>query len=164
MCPGAHEVIRPVLDGDRGSIERIVAATGVFTGDELAIAMELVDVVLGKPGQKDYCIRVFEEGGTVMGYYCIGPTPATDATFDLYWIAVDPAAQGKGIGAQLDEHAAGLIREMGGRLIIAETSSRPAYDGTRAFYRRRGYQELARIREYYRPGDDLVVFGKYLTR
>jgi aminoglycoside 6'-N-acetyltransferase I len=157
-------VIRPLRDGDREPIERIVAATGVFTDDELAIALELVDTVLGKPGQKDYRIRVYEEGGKVLGYYCIGPTPATDATYDLYWIAVDPAAQGKGVGAQLDEHAAGLIRETGGRLVIAETSSRPAYDGTRAFYRRRGYEEVARIREYYRPGDDLVVFGKYLTR
>ena len=157
-------MIRPLAGGDREAIRRILVATGVFTGEEVAIALELVDAVLEKPGQKDYIIRVMEEEGNVLGYYCVGPTPATQATFDLYWIAVDPAAQGKGTGAELDRHAIGLIGEMGGRLVIAETSSRPAYDRTRAFYVRQGYTELARIREYYRPGDDLVVFGKYLTR
>lgn len=157
-------MIRPLAGGDREAIRQILVATQVFTDDEIAIALELVDAVLEKPGQKDYIIRVLEEEKKVLGYYCVGPTPATQATFDLYWIAVDPAAQGKGVGAQLDRHAIGLIREMGGGLVIAETSSRTTYDGTRAFYVRQGYSELARIREYYRPGDDLVVFGKYLTQ
>jgi ribosomal protein S18 acetylase RimI-like enzyme len=52
------------------------------------------------------------------------------------------------------------VRAMGGRQVVAETSSRPSYDGTRIFYRRRGYREAARIPDYYRPGDDLVVFTK----
>ncbi|HXX62776.1 MAG TPA: GNAT family N-acetyltransferase, partial [Bacteroidota bacterium] len=103
-----------------------------------------------------------EGEGKVEGYYCIGPTPATDGTYDLYWIAVDPALHGKGVGKRLDEHARDLVRQMGGRLLIAETSSQPKYEKTRSFYIGRGYQELARIREYYRPGDDLVVYGRYL--
>jgi GNAT superfamily N-acetyltransferase len=156
-------VIRPLRREDRAPLESLVRATGVFTEDEVGIALELIDVVLDRPGQKDYIIRVSEEGGAVAGYYCVGPTPATESTFDLYWIAVDPARHGTGVGASLDRHALDLIRELGGRLVIAETSSRPAYDGTRAFYLRRGYSELARIKEYYRPGDDLVVYGRYLT-
>jgi GNAT superfamily N-acetyltransferase len=156
-------VIRELRREDRPPLESLLRATGVFTEDEVGIALELIDVVLDKPGQKDYVIRVSEEGGTVAGYYCVGPTPATESTFDLYWIAVDPARHGTGIGAALDGHALDLIREMGGRLVIAETSSRPAYDLTRAFYLRQGYAELARITDYYRPGDDLVVYGKYLT-
>ena len=156
-------MIRPLRREDRAPLESLVRATGVFTEDEVGIALELIDVVLERSGQGDYIIRVSEEGGTVAGYYCVGPTPATESTFDLYWIAVDPARHGTGIGAALDSHALDLIREMGGRLVIAETSSRPAYDGTRAFYLRRGYAELARITDYYRTGDDLVVYGKYLT-
>jgi ribosomal protein S18 acetylase RimI-like enzyme len=93
----------------------------------------------------------------------VGPTPATEGTFDLYWVAVEPSVQGKGIGRALDDHACDLIRGMSGRLIIAETSSLPRYGKTREFYVRRGYRELARIAHYYRPGDDLVVYGKYLT-
>jgi ribosomal protein S18 acetylase RimI-like enzyme len=99
----------------------------------------------------------------VQGYYCIGPTPATLSTYDLYWIAVDPRIHGRGVGARLTAHAEETIRTHGGGLIMVETSSRPTYDGTRAFYVRRDYKELARVRSYYRPGDDLVLYGKYLS-
>lgn len=125
--------------------------------------MELIDVVLEKPGQEDYIINVYEDGGEVLGYYCIGPTPATQATFDMYWIAVKPDAQGKGVGKALDAHAEQILRSLQGNLVIAETSSQPRYESTRRFYTARGYAELARIRDYYRPGDDLVIYGKYLS-
>jgi GNAT superfamily N-acetyltransferase len=156
-------VIRQLRREDRTPLERLLVATAVFTEEEIGIALELIDAVLEKPSQRDYIIRVCEEDGRVGGYYCIGPTPATEGTFDLYWIAVDPALQGKGAGGRLENHAVDLIRAAGGRLVLAETSSRPLYSPTRAFYVRRGYSELARINDYYRPGDDLVVFGKYLV-
>lgn len=156
-------MIRPLSREDRGPLRDLVVATGVFTEEEVEIALELIDAVLSVPEQTDYIIRVCEEEGKVAGYYCVGPTPATEGTFDLYWVAVDPALHGKGIGRALDEHACDLIRGMSGRLIIAETSSLPRYSKTRDFYVRRGYGEIAKIADYYRPGDDLVVYGKYLT-
>lgn len=157
-------MIRDLRRDDREPLEGLLVATAVFTEDEVAIALELIDTVLEKPSQRDYIIRVCEEGGKVAGYYCIGPTPATDGTFDLYWIAVDPELHGAGVGSRLEEHATGLIKERGGRLVVAETSSRAVYAPTRAFYIRRGYAELARIKAYYRSDDDLVVYGKYLVR
>ena len=155
-------MIRALRREDRAPLVDLLKRTDVFTEEEISIALELIDSVLDKPTQEDYIIRVSEGEGKVEGYYCIGPTPATDGTYDLYWIAVDPALHGKGVGKRLDEHARDLVRQMGGRLLIAETSSQPKYEKTRSFYIGRGYQELARIREYYRPGDDLVVYGRYL--
>ena len=155
--------IRPLRPEDREPICLLLGETGFFTQDEIAIAMELIDVVLDKQDQKDYTVFVCEEKGEVLGYYCIGPTPATQATFDMYWIAVKPAAQGRGVGKALDAHAERLLRSKQGNLVIAETSSQPRYESTRKFYAARGYAELARIRDYYRPGDDLVVYGKYLS-
>ena len=71
--------------------------------------------------------------------------------------------QGRGIGGLLNAHAENLIKNRGGRLVIAETSSQPRYEKTRRFYATHGYSELSRIRDYYKVGDDLAVFGKYLT-
>ncbi|MBM2841856.1 MAG: putative acetyltransferase [Bacteroidetes bacterium] len=155
--------IRSLRCEDRESIHQLLFETGVFTDEEVGIALELIDIVLHKPDQRDYVINVYEDANEVLGYYCVGPTPATESTFDLYWIATKPSAQGKGIGGRLDDHALNLIRSIGGRLVIAETSSQPKYEKTRQFYRTRQYTELARIRDYYRAGDDLVVYGKYLT-
>jgi GNAT superfamily N-acetyltransferase len=156
-------LIRFLRREDREPIRHLLVETGVFTDEEIGIALELIDMVLDKPEQKDYFIYVYEDDGKVLGYYCIGPTPATQSTFDLYWIATKPLEQRKGVGGALDEHAQNLIRSKGGRLVIAETSSQPKYEKTRLFYLTRGYTELSRIRDYYRIGDDLVVYGKYLT-
>jgi ribosomal protein S18 acetylase RimI-like enzyme len=135
----------------------------MFSAEEVGIALELIDTVLQVPGQKDYLINVLELDGRVVGYYCVGPTPATAGTFDMYWIAVDPAVQGSGAGTRLNAHAEEHIAGHGGRLIVVETSSRAQYEPTRRFYLGRGYAETARIPGYYRPDDDLVVYCKYLT-
>jgi len=156
-------LIRSLRRKDRESVRQLLVETEVFSSEEIGIALELIDVVLDRPQQEDYTIRVYEENGEVLGYYCVGPTPATQATFDLYWIATRPSGQHRGVGSALDEHAENLIRSKGGRLVIAETSSQPKYEKTRQFYLTRGYTELSRIRDYYRIGDDLVVYGKYLT-
>jgi GNAT superfamily N-acetyltransferase len=158
-----HACIRTLRRSDRGPLVELIRATEVFSEAEVAIALELIDAVLDRPGQRDYMINVYEAGGEVLGYYCIGPTPGTEGTFDLYWIAVAPAAQGSGIGGVLDRHARDLVRSLGGRLMIAETSSTPRYDATRRFYAGRGYEEVARIKGYYRPDDDLVVYGVDVT-
>ncbi len=155
--------IRPLRREDREPLRRLLVETQVFTADEVAIALELIDVVLENPKQRDYVIQVGEEADGVAGYYCLGPTPATEATFDLYWIAVRPDLHGRGVGRRLNEHAEEYVKAKGGRLIIVETSSRPLYEKTRTFYLRQGYGELARIMDYYRPGDDLVMYGKYFS-
>jgi ribosomal protein S18 acetylase RimI-like enzyme len=155
--------IRSLRRDDREPIRGLLVETDVFTDEEVAIALELIDIVLEKPDQKDYVIYVYDEGKDVLGYYCVGPTPATQSTFDMYWIATRHSIHGRGIGSALDDHATHLIKSKGGKLVIAETSSRPKYTKTRQFYVTRGYTELARIRDYYRSGDDLVVYGKYLT-
>jgi ribosomal protein S18 acetylase RimI-like enzyme len=154
-------MIRQLRGDDRAALLRIVQETGVFRPEEVDIAMELIDAVIVEPAHKDYAIAVYDDG-TVGGYYCVGPTPATEGTFDLYWIAVDPARHGRGIGGALMKHAEDCIRARGGRLVMVETSSRDNYAPTRKFYLGAGYQQLALIKGYYRPDDDLVVFGKYV--
>ena len=159
--PPMRGTVRPLRAQDREALRTLLIATEMFTEAEVSIALELIDIVLGSGEQRDYIINVAEEEGNVLGYYCIGPTPATQGTFDLYWIAVTPGEHGRGIGTALTAHAENLVRSLGGRLLIAETSSQPRYEKTRRFYLRLGFDEVARIPGYYRPDDDLVVYGKY---
>lgn len=157
--------IRKTHHEDREPIRAILEDTNVFNREEIEVAMELIDAFLGDPSQNDYDIHsAIDPDGNVVGYSCIGPTPLTDGTFDLYWIAVKPSAHQRGIGKELLKYSENLAGSKGGRLLIAETSSQPKYEKTRAFYVRNNYLEIARIKDYYKIGDDLVVYGKYLSQ
>ncbi|HAV41194.1 MAG TPA: N-acetyltransferase [Acidobacteria bacterium] len=141
----------------------IIRATRFFVPDEIKVAEELIDIYLSQPEQQDYQIVVAEdENGKVAGYMTYGPTPLTEGTWDLYWIAVSPEVQGQGYGQLLVRYLENEVKKKGGRLVMIETSSQPKYLPTRKFYEKLGYREMARIPDFYRPGDDRVIFGKYL--
>jgi ribosomal protein S18 acetylase RimI-like enzyme len=154
--------IRRVSADDRPRIHAILLATGVFTPAEVECADELVAEAVLQPDKGDYLVHVLEADGDVQGYVCYGATPLTDGTYDLYWIAVDPARHGRGHGRALIDFVEQQLRRDGGRLLLIETSSKDDYGATQAFYLRCGYRELARIPAFYRPGDDKLVYGKYL--
>ncbi|MFN7132420.1 MAG: GNAT family N-acetyltransferase [Myxococcales bacterium] len=126
----------------------------------MACAVELIDLALEKPEQKDYVFLVADDGGQVLGYICYGPTPMTDATWDLYWVAAAPEARGKGVGKALVREMEADLRARKARQIRIETSSQEAYGSTRDFYARNQFVEQARLRDFYKPGDDLVILGK----
>ena len=157
--------IRSLAPDDLSRIHEIVTAAGNFSDQEIAIAMELVDEALETGEESGYIVVVAEIPGAaaaVMGYACYGPTPLTEGTYDLYWIAVHPEAQGRGVGKALIRHAEEDIRSRGGRLLLIETSSREEYNATIAFYERTNYELAARIKNFYRIGDDKLIFSKEL--
>lgn len=135
--------------------------TGLFREAEVAMAGEMLDEALD--GDDDYRFLGAFDADELVGYACWGPTPGTDRTYDLYWIAVERSLQGQGVGSQLIGSVEQTLRSEGGRLVVVETSSRTDYAPTRAFYEARGYDRAAAIRDYYAPGDDLVIYTKDLT-
>jgi ribosomal protein S18 acetylase RimI-like enzyme len=160
----------------RGRLAEILAATDVFSRDEMDVALELFDetfeggderrqpprsILLAPPSAYEF-LGAFDDDALV-GYACYGPTPATDGTFDLYWIAIHPAAQGAGEGSRLLSEVERRLRSRGGRLLVVETSSRAAYAPTRRFYDARGYREAARVADFYAPADDRVIYTKRFT-
>jgi GNAT superfamily N-acetyltransferase len=154
--------LRQLTLADRDRIEEITRAVGLFREAEIAVALEVFDeAVSGGPGNT-YSLLGAELDGRLAGWICWGPTPCTLGTYDLYWMAVDPALQGTGIGsALLTEMERRLAASA--RLIIIETTGRPDYTGTRAFYQARGYSAISRIPDFYAPGDDQVVFLKNVS-
>lgn len=155
-------MIRRLKPDDRAKIGSILERTENFTAEEISVALELLDICISDKSQKDYEIFVDAEEQIVRGYICIGPRPLTDGTYDLYWIAVDPEIQSRGIGSSLIRYAEELLKQKGGRLMLIETSSKPSYLNERKFYEKNQYTELVVIKDFYRPGDSLVVYGKYL--
>ena len=138
--------------------------TRAFIQEEIDVAMELIDIVLRDENQNDYKIHcMVDDQDQAVGYICYGPTPMTQETFDLYWISVDPNFQGKGVGSKLLDFLEERVREEGGRMILADTSTIPQYEKTKNFYLQNGFQEVARIPDYYYPGNDRITFCKRLV-
>jgi ribosomal protein S18 acetylase RimI-like enzyme len=98
----------------------------------------------------------------MQGYACFGPHSLTQGTYDLYWIVVDPTAQGRGIGHALLARVEAEVQARGGRLLLVETSGTPAYTAARRFYESSGYRCEATIHDFYAPGDSLWIFSKDL--
>lgn len=168
---GTGIVLSELSAADRPRIAEILRGSRVFSKEEVAVALELFDETIVDCGpriadrpqhpQSDYLfLGAFTPEDVLVGYACWGPTPATDRTWDLYWIAVDTAAQGAGIGTVLLEEVERRLVGQRARMLIAETSSRSDYAATHGFYRRRGYTEVARVRDFYATGDDRIVFVK----
>jgi ribosomal protein S18 acetylase RimI-like enzyme len=97
-----------------------------------------------------------------LGYAAWGQAPLTERTFDLYWIAVAPAAQGRGVGRALLTLVERAVAARGGGNLYIETSSRAVYARTRRFYVEAGYPRVARLRDFYAPGDHKVMFCKVI--
>jgi ribosomal protein S18 acetylase RimI-like enzyme len=156
----------------RARLGELLVETGAFNADEVEVALALFDASrasgAGDSGGAadapvDYeFVGAFEDDHLV-GYACFGATPATDGTYDLYWLAVDPAVQGRGIGRALVRDVERTLTARGGRILVVETSSRPDYAATRQFYARSGYAEAARVRDFYAPADDRILLTTRLT-
>lgn len=148
---------------DKSSILQILKATPEFTPGEIIVAEELIDYHLEDPSGLTYPTLVAEINSKVVGYICYGPTPLTEGTWDIYWIAVARGKQGGGIGSVLLTYAEKKIKQSKGRLAFVETSSKPEYKKTRNFYRLRGYELVCQIADFYAPGDDKLILVKRLT-
>lgn len=166
--------LRDLTSGDAVRILEITRATGVFHEEELAIADEVFHDSVQAPGPsgglseqtaeqppRPYYALGAEVGGELAGWICWGATPCTDRTWDLYWLAVDPAFHRGGIATAL---VLEMERRLQGRarLVSIDTSGRADYGPTRDFYQARGYLPVARVPDFYALGDDQVIFTKRL--
>jgi ribosomal protein S18 acetylase RimI-like enzyme len=98
----------------------------------------------------------------VVGYVCYARTPFTHAACDLYWLATHPGHRRGGIARQLVLTMEAELSQLGVQHIRVETSGTGGYSAARSFYDRCGYQNIARIPDFYKPGDDLYTYYKRL--
>jgi GNAT superfamily N-acetyltransferase len=149
-----------VVSSDVDAVREIVRSTGFFYDIEIPVAVELVEERLLHGEESGYYFIFAEVEEQTVAYSCFGPIAGTEGAFDLYWIATHHDYRGKGIGQAVLLETHRQIVAMGGRLVIAETSSLEKYAPTRYFYETSGYTKEAGIDDFYKPGDGKVFYVK----
>lgn len=142
----------------------IAHRTNAFSEAEIDVLEEVLRDWAVSQG-KEYSLRLFFDDQKVSGFVIFGMTPMTKYAWDVYWIAVDPELQGKGIGkslmAQVEREAVG---QAGQAILRIETSGKSTYTRQRSFYKSCGFEEKGRIEDFYQLGDDLVIYAKKISR
>ncbi len=151
---------RKATKSDRAELLALVAAQDNFDVLEREVAQEVIDD--GLTCKDDYEILVAgEQGGKLVGFICFGPIPLTECSFDLYWIATCPATVARALAGGCWPPWKRQLRRTKA-VVYIDTSSTPGYDKARAFYEKHGYQVAARLKDFYHPGDDRVIYRKEL--
>jgi D-alanine-D-alanine ligase len=148
---------------DTEEIRTLVKATGFFHSHEIDVAVELVEERLSNGPASGYFFVFHEINGRMAGYSCYGQIPCTESSYDIYWIAVHPDFQKKGLGRIILDETERLIQKSGGMRIYVDTSQSAKYEVTRAFYEHCGYRLLSVLEDFYAPGDGKAVFCKAFT-
>jgi len=156
-------MIREAFDSDEGRILSLVQDAGVFNSIEVKTVKEIWQDYLSEGEiENGYHFLVIGQNDNIQGFACYGERPLTKGTYDLYWIVIAPDQRRKGFGRALLQCVEQDVLSCGGRLIIIETSCTAEYASTREFYLKSGYGLEARIRDFYHPNDDLMIYTKHL--
>ncbi len=154
-----NSTIRKVNASDVGALKKVIDSSELFPSELLEGMME---DYFSNQSSNDIWLTRDEAGAPVAIAYC-APERMTEGTYNLYLIAVHQDYQGKGIGAEIMDYIENLLLESGQRILLVETSGLPEFEGTRKFYDKCQYERAAVIRDFYRDGEDKVVFWKKLS-
>lgn len=156
------QIRNKIFSSDIAAIRKIVASSGFFTADEIKLATELAQEAVEKGTAGGYEFLLAEISGEVSAYTCFGSIPATESSYDLYWIAVHNNYRGSGIGSTILNQTELRIKAMGGNRVYIETSSTPLYQPTRQFYLKNTYRLETCLEDFYRQGDGKCIYVKVL--
>ena len=157
-------MIRAVTPADAPAVVALAVASELFPPEDGAIVETMMAAYVAREHANGHaCVIDTDDDGEPLGVAYWQPAEATDRTWYLTMIGVRRERHRQGRGAALLRHVEERLRAGGQRLLLVETSSTPAFDRARAFYRFCGYGEEARVRDFYEPGDHMVLFRKDLT-
>lgn len=157
-------MIRPLDFKDRESILSLLRETRTFSEMEIRVATEVLDACIEGGDESGYLIFCHDDAdGVLRGYICFGPVPLTDYSYDIYWIAVAPHSSRRGLGTALLGAAEKTTVARGGRRIYLDTSSTAPYEKARRFYEKSGYRRISILPDFYRKGDDKIIYMKEIA-
>jgi GNAT superfamily N-acetyltransferase len=153
------EIIKGISSGDRKGIEEILRSSGFFYEFEIETALEIADDTLAKGG---YSWMIMKDEDGVVAFANYGKNAFSTHSWDLYWIAVHENSRHKRLGKALLKAIEDDVRNSGAAILWIETSGRPLYAPTEAFYQRNGYTLQASLKDFYAPGDPKQIYSKVL--
>lgn len=150
--------VRPVTRNDLPELRRIIDETGLFPGEMLDAMAE--SYLAGTDGS---FWLTFADAGGCQAVMFVEQERMTQGTYNQLLVAVRPARQGQGIGARLMREVERRIRDdLGGHLVLVETSALDDFARTRRFYEGLGYRRVAEIDDFYQKGEGKVIYVKAL--
>ncbi len=152
-------IVSQISPQDRDRVIEISRLQKNFLEEEIDVAVEVIDGSLTSGEDYDTLVAR-DDQERIWGFICFGAVPLTENRYDLYWIAVDPGAGRSGIGTRLLEAMETRLCHGGSGHIYIDTSSTQGYLPARNFYEKHGYQVVARLPDFYRPGDDKIIYRK----
>ncbi|MEO0376481.1 MAG: GNAT family N-acetyltransferase [Cyanobacteria bacterium P01_A01_bin.17] len=152
-------MIRPARTDDLTALKTVIDANDLFPSEMLE---DMMSDYFNNESSREFWLADDQDGEAIAVAYC-APERMTEGTWNLYLIAVHPDCQGKGRGTAMIRYIEQQLAGRGERVLLVETSGLESFERTRVFYRQRGFEEEARIREFYQAGEDKVIFRKPLT-
>jgi ribosomal protein S18 acetylase RimI-like enzyme len=154
-------MIRLTTPDDTTALIALAAASGLFDPNQTDDLAQMLDKHF-RDRNETQDIWLTDYDNEPVGIAYIAPERMTEGTWNLYLIAVHPDRQKQGRGKALLSHVEQMLMERGERILLVETAGTDDFEYVREFYRQNGYEEEARIREFYTAGIDKIVFRKAL--
>ncbi len=155
-------MIRLITQDDTTALIALAEASDLFELSQIeSLSQMLDDHFNDKAKTQDFWFTDYDNEPVSMAY--VAPERMTEGTWNLYLIAVHPHHQRQGRGKSMLQHIEKILTERGERVLLVETSGTDNFEYVREFYRKSGYEEEARIREFYAAGVDKIVFRKRLN-
>ncbi|MEM6889571.1 MAG: GNAT family N-acetyltransferase [Pseudomonadota bacterium] len=149
--------IEPTTLEDVPALQSVVDQTGLFPSEMLP---EMFAASLSEGAGAFWLTCRLR--GEAAGFCYAAPEEMTDGTWNMLAIAVRSAFQGQGIGGALVTAVEARLKDQGQRVLIVDASGTDAFAKTRSFYLQNGYEQEARIRDFWAADDDKVTFRKAL--
>ena len=150
--------LREARADELDTLIRLVHGIGILEADEVdTFATMIAGTIAGAmPGHRWFVL----DGGALLGCAYAAPGEFQTDVWDLWFIGLVPGARRTGGGRRLVIAVEEAARAAGARMLIVETGGAAKFAGARAFYLALGYHEEARVRDYYAPGDDKVIYRR----
>jgi ribosomal protein S18 acetylase RimI-like enzyme len=150
-------MIRNTISNDSEALMTIVSDSSQFDAGGIAhVKSTLAQHLSGDGGE----IWLTADDGEPVGVAYCAQEAVTLGTWNLLMLWIRKDRDRCGHGSALVAHVERELITRSARLLIVETSGLPEFEVARAFYSKCGFEQEARIKNFFAAGEDKLVYTK----